>query len=601
VSGGWFGVFGGVCAAIAVGGFACWCLYVMRRRNGHMHVQTMLDAATTMAGSLDTVPPQRDLLRKVVETLAAQDHAAKLLEQRVHGLLPEPSFPEADSTARGQLDLLAGQVTKLWRHSAALAGLNQGLVRVLEQVPPHKLASAFTAKNFDLSAFALAPAQLVFFHESADANANPPVLNEVLGQYEAEILADAIKAFIERAPELADVPAGRDASHQWTVTKDVIDVVLEGIPVLSCASRETPPRGGEVRHELTGNQPGSPVPEIAYALELSDVFDINACRAWRADISAYFPFFTFVVTGLGELRLLDRAQANLAARARELRDDSACPPESLVAHAAARTELLPGIGAAPSAVASALTGGKVTGIVLARRLTWRMSDHNAAIQTTLCCADAAACRLAALIGDVLASERGAFFAEIGGIPRLDTIDRAEIARVARDLHDTTEQHVRLTCMLVRQARAISQRDVGSGLAADIAALSAAVAAAERLVRASRASLAEGACLRALSQLTEVRLPLAPVGFPGRKFHEDALAQVRPLAVLALAHQMVVARWMAKAVSSYFRRRCSLAAVIASEVVKYGRAHDGMVGAINAAVLATDRRDYMRAERTRGHS
>ena len=507
--------------------------------------------------------PQRIFFGELIGALASQDNTVQSLVDLVDSLLPGPRPLCAEAPAYELLRLPIASTTRLGQDAPVLAGITTSLATVAARTPPHELTSAFTASHFDMSANSLTPLQFVEAGDPGAEPAGPVLLNEALHDYEAEITAAAIRAFWRRTP----VRSGSVTSAQ-----EVVDAALAEIRVLGGRDRTadmTP--GGHARDTLPVQEPG-PGPD----LKLTDVFDLKAGAAWRAEFRAYFPLFTFVFSALRELERSERALAELVACARTLLGHVAPGPDE-------ETQPANRVTAARMLVALSMPGGKITGIVEARRLAWTMREWYPQIRQVAAMVDAAAGNLVRTINSVLARERAGFLAEIGIAPRLDAVAPAEIERVARDMQDSTELHLRLTRTLVTEAAAIIEHGQWPAAGVNSSGLRASLTATAELVDASAAALSGGQWLRALTHLSDVRLPLLPADFLGLKFHQDALAQARPLGVLALLQQMVAARWTVGAVAAYPPRRRRLAEAIFAEVTAFERAHREQIYALGATL------------------
>ncbi|HXL88741.1 MAG TPA: hypothetical protein VN969_07090 [Streptosporangiaceae bacterium] len=411
-----------------------------------------------------------------------------------------------------------------------------------------------------MSSNSLARAQLVEAQDLA-SETSPALLREILGHYEVEISESAIQAFTLSTPELADYRPSAD-SQPWGSAKEVIDVFLAGIPLRICPDKTSRDCSGTSVSHATAR------PD----LQFTDIFDFEPDSIWLTHVQSYLPLFTFVFIALRNLERSEQALAELTARARALDQDQDQPScargeqETVGEHVTATCLL----------AAMTMPGSKLTGIVKARRAAWDMRDWYSEIRQVMSMADAVALRSAIVGNAALARERTRFLAGLGEEPRLDVIGRTEIERVARDVQETTEIHVRLVRALLAEATAITRRADQAIDGVDLSALLIRVTTAEDLVRASAASLTQGEYRRALAYLSDVWLPLLPAGYPGLKFHQDMLAQVRPLAVLVLTQQMAAARWTSASVASYSRHRRELAELLYAEVVAFGRAHRDLI-------------------------
>ena len=564
---------------------ACAFLLAARRRNQRDHAEVVRSAITSMSDALEVDVPQHGLLGGIAQILASQDHATLDLQRQIWGLLPESVPAAGDVCPQQRLDRLTALVTGLWRHEQALAGIHAGLTGALAQAEPHDLVSVFVAGQFGGALGPVSRAQFVLAHDGAGQVGDPLVVSEALRGYRADMMADAVSTFLADAPE-------HSAQRAELVAGDLIRPAAAAI--FAAGVRDLPsfadaPREPDQSAQLGASRPdGSPEdsqPDAEPGLQLPDVFEVSPASGWLADARAYFPFFTFVVSDLVEFRRLGDAHTKLDSAQAHFRQDAAgwdgngngTPPGPV----------LPLWAADPARVLiRTLIGPRITDRVLARRVTWRMSETNAALMRLLHEADIAIRRLADGIYAILAAERAGYLAEIGPVPRLDTIDQQAIKLVAVDLHNIGQLHVRLARLLLAQSGGLPRHDGGPGADAETSQLWNAVAAAETGVTASRNALSAGAYLRAVCELLRIRLPLAKAGFPGLTFHQALLSQARPLVVLAMAHRLALARWTAVALTAYFRRRPSLARAISAEVDKYRRAHDEIVLGVNHAVNIT---------------
>ena len=515
----------------------------------------------------------------------SQDHAALDLQRQIWGLLPEPVPAAGEVCPQQRLDRLTALVTGLWRHGQALAGIHAGLTDTLAQEEPHDLVSVFVAGQFGGALGPVSRAQFVLAHDGAGQVGDPLVVREALRGYRADMMADAVSTFLADAPEYSARRAELGAGDLIRPAATAIFAAgVRDLPGFADAAGEPDPSA-----RPAASRPGCSredgQPDEEPGLRLPDVFEIAAGSGWLADAHAYFPFFTFVVSDLVEFRRLGDAHARLHSAQAHFRQDAAGWDGD--GNAMPPGPVLPPWAADPARVMiRTLIGARITDRVLARRVTWRMSETNAALMRLLHEADTAIRRLADGIYAILAAERAGYLAEIGPVPRLDTIDRQAIKLVAVDLHNTGELHVRLARLLLAQSGGLPRHDGGPGADAGTSQLWDAVAAAETGVTASRTALSGGAYLRAVCELLRIRLPLVKAGFPGLTLHQALLSQARPLAVLALAHRLAVARWTAAALTAYFRRRPSLARAISAEVGTYRRAHDEIVLAVDRAVNPT---------------
>jgi len=156
-------------------------------------------------------------------------------------------------------------------------------------------------------------------------------------------------------------------------------------------------------------------------------------------------------------------------------------------------------------------------------------------------------------------------------PRLADLDSSMVA-IARALDRTTRRHLRLATLLHGQAEAIlgiwrDEQSEQRGLVrlwvrarrrvrlpqvrkpafqlGDLAALEIALDAVGEIVDTAAERLAEGEPARAADLLARLRVPV-PAGLPGRMYHQESLAQVRPLAAVGVWHRLAVTCWTASA-------------------------------------------------------
>jgi hypothetical protein len=153
----------------------------------------------------------------------------------------------------------------------------------------------------------------------------------------------------------------------------------------------------------------------------------------------------------------------------------------------------------------------------------------------------------------------------GQAPRVTDLDAAAISTIARALQATTRRQLRLASLLHGQAEAIMRlrQPEHRGPAAlwarltlfvrfppigrpafrptDLAELVIAFDAVGEVMDTAAEQLSRGEPLPAAHLLAGVRVPV-PVGLPGRIYHQEALAQVRPLAALAVWHRLAVCHW-----------------------------------------------------------
>ena len=157
-------------------------------------------------------------------------------------------------------------------------------------------------------------------------------------------------------------------------------------------------------------------------------------------------------------------------------------------------------------------------------------------------------------------------------PRATDLDSGAIGAIARALQSTTRRQLRLATLLHGQAEAILRlrQTERRGPAAvwerliqllkfppvarpefrpgDLAALVIAFDAVGEVIDIAAERLSSGEPLSAVHLLAGVRVPV-PAGLPGRMYHQEILAQVRPLAALAVWHRLAVSRWTGSALQA----------------------------------------------------
>jgi hypothetical protein len=150
-------------------------------------------------------------------------------------------------------------------------------------------------------------------------------------------------------------------------------------------------------------------------------------------------------------------------------------------------------------------------------------------------------------------------------PRIADLDPLALHSVARALDRATRRQLRLVTMLHGQAEAILRvrRSRRGRLAAvrvrvrnltswflphhagfqlgDLDGFVTRFDAIGEVVDAAGECLAEGAPLSSVQLLAGLGVPV-PAGLPGRVYHQDCLAQVRPLAMLGIWHRLALAAW-----------------------------------------------------------
>jgi hypothetical protein len=168
-------------------------------------------------------------------------------------------------------------------------------------------------------------------------------------------------------------------------------------------------------------------------------------------------------------------------------------------------------------------------------------------------------------------------------PRVADLDPAAIAEIARALDGTVRRYLRLATLLHGQGEAIlrirrlTRQPRLAVLRArvlefvryppprrpefrpgDLADLEIAFDAVGEVVGTAEQRVSEGCPAEAVHLLAGLRVPL-PAGLPGRMFHQESLAQVRPLAELGAWHRLAVSRWTAATVHAIAQRRTQPAA------------------------------------------
>jgi hypothetical protein len=153
----------------------------------------------------------------------------------------------------------------------------------------------------------------------------------------------------------------------------------------------------------------------------------------------------------------------------------------------------------------------------------------------------------------------------GRAPCVTDLDAATVSAVARALQSATRRQLRLASLLHGQAEAIMRlrQSERRGMAAlwerlalllkfppvgrpeftpgHLAALVIAFDTVGEVIDTAAEHLSGGEPLPAAHVLAGVRVPV-PAGLPGRVYHQETLAQVRPLAALAVWHRLAVCRW-----------------------------------------------------------
>jgi len=152
-------------------------------------------------------------------------------------------------------------------------------------------------------------------------------------------------------------------------------------------------------------------------------------------------------------------------------------------------------------------------------------------------------------------------------PRVSDVDFRALSDVARTLDAATRRQLRLATLLHGQAEALLriQHKELRGLAKfrarlhqvlklplirrpeftaeDLTPLVVSFDAIGEVVDAAYEQLARGEPVRAIHLLAGVRIPV-PAGLPGRIYHQESLAQSRPVAAFGVWHRLAVSRWLA---------------------------------------------------------
>jgi hypothetical protein len=163
-------------------------------------------------------------------------------------------------------------------------------------------------------------------------------------------------------------------------------------------------------------------------------------------------------------------------------------------------------------------------------------------------------------------------------PRVADLDPAAMAEIVWALDGTVRRYLRLATLLHGQGEAIAgvRRAAGPPRLAvlrtrvlefvryppprrpefrpgDLGALEIAFEAVGEVVDTAEQRVTEGGSVQAVHLLAGLRVPL-PAGLPGRMFHQESLAQVRPLAELGAWHRLAVSRWTAATLQAIAQRR-----------------------------------------------
>lgn len=161
-------------------------------------------------------------------------------------------------------------------------------------------------------------------------------------------------------------------------------------------------------------------------------------------------------------------------------------------------------------------------------------------------------------------------------PRVADLDPSAMVALARALDRMTRRHLRLATLLHGQAEAMlrprpNERRFLARLRtrvlqlvryppvrkpafgpSDLAALAVAFDAVGEVVDIGAERLAEGEPMQAAHLLAGLRVPV-PAGLPGRMYHQESLAHVRPLAVFGVWHRLAVSRWATSALDALAKR------------------------------------------------
>lgn len=152
-------------------------------------------------------------------------------------------------------------------------------------------------------------------------------------------------------------------------------------------------------------------------------------------------------------------------------------------------------------------------------------------------------------------------------PRVSDLDSRALSDIAKALTGATVRQLRLATLLHGQAEALLriQRKELRGLAKfragvhqvlklplirrpeftadDLSMLVVTFDSVGEVIDAAGEQLARGEPARAIALLAGVRLPV-PAGLPGRIYHQESLAQSRPVAAFGVWHRLAVTRWLA---------------------------------------------------------
>ena len=157
-------------------------------------------------------------------------------------------------------------------------------------------------------------------------------------------------------------------------------------------------------------------------------------------------------------------------------------------------------------------------------------------------------------------------------PRVSDVDSRALSEIARALDAATRRQLRLATLLHGQAEALLriQHKELRGLAKfrahlhqmlklplirrpefaaeDLGPLVVTFDAVGEVVDAAREQLARGEPVRAIGLLAGVRIPV-PAGLPGRIYHQESLAQSRPVAAFGVWHRLALSRWLAASMAA----------------------------------------------------
>ncbi len=157
-------------------------------------------------------------------------------------------------------------------------------------------------------------------------------------------------------------------------------------------------------------------------------------------------------------------------------------------------------------------------------------------------------------------------------PRTADVGLTEMLAIAQALDRAVRRQLRLITLLHGQAEAILrlQRHEQRGALllwarvrqaahfplprsprlqpGDLAVLVTTFDVVGEIVDTAEKRLAEGEPASAVRLLAGLRVPV-PEGLPGRIYHQECLAQVRPLAAVAVRHRLAVSRWAAAALQT----------------------------------------------------